>query len=153
MSRIEANQKAPVVEVAAGCIKAPVETVWRILSDLENWPSWNKSVSKIRVNGPVIAGTSFVWVAGGSRITSRLEEVIPPKRIAWTGKMFRIRAVHVWELGAKDGETRVRTEESFEGLVARLFRGSMKKLLAKTLSQGIASLKLEAESRLARSKT
>lgn len=151
MSGIEISREAPVVEVAAGYIGAPVETVWRILSDLENWPSWNKSVSKMRLNGPVIAGTSFVWVAGGSRVMSRLEEVIPLKRIAWTGKMFGIRAVHVWELGAKDGETHVQTEESFEGLIARLFRGSMKKRLAKELNQQITSLKAEAESRLVRS--
>ena len=151
MSRIEVNREAPVVEVAAGYIKAPVETVWRILSDLENWPSWNKSVSKIQVNDPVTPDTSFAWVAGDSRIMSRLEEVIPLKRIAWTGKMFGIRAVHVWELGAKERETHVHTEESFEGLVASLFRGSLKKLLAKTLNQGIASLKLEAESSPARS--
>ncbi len=151
MSRIEVNWEAPVVEVAGGFIKAPVETVWRILSDLENWPSWNKSVSKIRVNGPVIAGTSFAWVSGGSRIMSRLAEVIPLKRIVWTGKMFGIRAVHVWELNAEEGETHIHTEESFEGLAARLFRGFLKKVVAKTLNQGIASLRLEAESPLARS--
>ena len=39
MSRIEVNQETPVVEVADGFIKEPVETVWRILSDLESWPN------------------------------------------------------------------------------------------------------------------
>lgn len=146
MPRIEVNREAPVVESAGALINAPVETVWRILSDLENWPTWNKGVSKIGVSGPVTAGTSFQWVASGARLSSRLEEVIPLRRIAWTGRMFGIRAVHVWELEAINGETRVRTEESFEGPIARLFRCSMKKVLAKTLSRGIASLKAAAES-------
>jgi hypothetical protein len=128
--------------------EAPIEMVWGILSDLENWPAWNKSVSKIRVDGPIQAGTSFAWAGGGSRIVSRLEEVVPPTRIAWSGKTFGIRATHVWELEEKGLGTQVHTEESFEGLVAILFRRYARKTLAKSLDQGIAALKAEAESRI-----
>ena len=150
-SRIEANRKAPAVETADAYIEAPIASVWSILSDLENWPSWNKGVSKIRVNGPVKPGTSFAWVGGGSKIVSRLEEVDPPNRIAWSGKTLGIRAMHVWELSQKGEGTQVHTEESFEGLVARLFRRVAKRTLAKALDQGISSLKAEAESRIGRS--
>ena len=108
--------RAPAIGVADAFIEAPIETVWGILSDLENWPTWNKSVSKIRVDGPIAAGTSFFWVGNGSKIVSRLEEVDPPRRIAWTGKLFGIRATHVWELEEKGQGTQVHTEESFEGL-------------------------------------
>ncbi len=146
-SRVEVNHDAPATGVAEVLIKAPIDTVWRILSDLEKWPSWNKSVSKIRVNGPLEAGTSFDWKAGGSRIVSRLEEVDPPQRIAWSGRMPGIRAIHVWELKAEDEGTRVHTEESFEGFIVGLLRGLMKKILAKALAQGTAALKAAAESR------
>jgi hypothetical protein len=146
-AHIEVNRRAPAIGVADALIEAPIETVWRVLSDLENWPSWNKSVSKIRVEGPLQVGTSFVWVGGGSRIVSRLEAVDPPKRIAWSGKTFGIRAMHVWELSGKGEGTQVHTEESFEGPVARLFRGFSRKTLAKALDQGVAALKAGAESR------
>lgn len=145
---IEVNHKAPAVGAADAFIKSPIETVWKILSGLEAWPSWNKSVSKIRVNGPIQVGTSFVWVGGGSKIVSRLEEVDPPRRIVWSGKAFGIRAMHVWELKEKGEGTQVHTEESFEGPVARLFRGIVKKTLTKALDQGVSSLKAEAESRI-----
>ena len=143
---IEVNRRAPAYGVAEEFISAPIESVWRILSDLENWPSWNKGVSKIRVNGPIVPGTSFVWTANGSKITSRLEEVEPPRRIAWSGRMPGIRATHVWELRAEGAGTRVRTEESFEGIVAGIFRGIMTKTLVKAINQGTASLKAVAES-------
>lgn len=81
------------------------------------------------------------------RISSRLEEVDPPARIAWTGRMFGVRAVHVWELAAEGPGTRVRTRESFAGWLARLLPGTMRKALAKALEQGVAALKTEAESR------
>jgi hypothetical protein len=146
-AHIEVNRGAPAIGVADVFIEAPIETVWRVLSDLEHWPAWNTSVSKIRVDGPIAAGTSFFWVGNGSKIVSRLEEVDPPRRIAWTGKLFGIRATHVWELSGKGEGTQVHTEESFEGLVARLFRGFSRKTLAKALDQGVAALKAGAESR------
>jgi hypothetical protein len=146
-AHIEVDHRAPAIGVADAFIEAPIETVWGILSDLENWPTWNKSVSKIRVDGPIAAGTSFFWVGNGSKIVSRLEEVDPPRRIAWTGKLFGIRATHVWELEEKGQGTQVHTEESFEGLVARLFRGFSRKTLAKALDQGVSALKAGAESR------
>jgi uncharacterized protein YndB with AHSA1/START domain len=146
-SRIQANRKAPAFEAADVLIEAPIETVWSVLSGLENWPSWNKGAARIKVNGPIKAGTSFEWVGNGSKIVSRLEEVNPPQRIAWSGKTFGIRATHVWELTQKGTGTLVHTEESFEGLVARLFRGFARKTLAKALTQGVSSLKAAAESR------
>jgi len=150
-SRVEVNHNAPASGIAEDFIKAPVDRVWRILSDLEKWPSWNPSVSKIRVNGPLETGTSFEWTAGGLRIVSQLREVDPPERIVWSGRMLRIRAIHVWELKADGEGTRVRTEESFDGLVARLFRGFAKKTLGRALAQAVSALKAEAESRAPRS--
>lgn len=145
MPRIDVNREAPVVEAAEAIIEAPIEEVWRILVDLEKWPAWNNSVSKIRVNGPLEPGTAFEWVGGGFKIVSRLEEVEPPARIGWTGKMLGIRAAHIWEFQAEGPGTRVRTEESFEGWPAALFRAVMRKTLKKALEQGLAALKAEAE--------
>jgi uncharacterized protein YndB with AHSA1/START domain len=144
-SRTKVNPNAPAVEDADIFVEAPTGTVWHILSDLENWPSWNKGVSNIKVDGPIEVGTSFVWAGNGSKIVSRLEEVDPPHRIAWTGKTLGIQATHVWELTEKGEGTQVHTEEAFEGLVARIFRGFARKILAKALEQGILGLKAEAE--------
>ncbi|MCK7476761.1 MAG: SRPBCC family protein [Candidatus Moduliflexus flocculans] len=147
MSAVGINREAPAVGSATAWVEAPPEKVWRILSDLANWPNWNNGVSKIRVDGHVAAGTAFVWKAGGTKIVSRLEQVAPPLRIAWSGKIFGIRAVHVWDLAAEAGGTRVRTEESFEGPLARLFPGFARKTIDRALAGAISSLKAESESK------
>jgi hypothetical protein len=149
---IEVNKAAPVIVVAEALVNAPIETVWQVVSHFEGWPSWNKSVSKIQLNGPVKVGTLFVWVAGGSKIVSQLEEVDRPNRLAWSGKTFGIRAIHVWRFNKEDEGTHVHSEESFEGLIVKLFPGLMKKILAKALGQGVTALKAEAESRHGRSR-
>jgi uncharacterized protein YndB with AHSA1/START domain len=144
-ARIEIDRGAPVVGAAETSIGAPITTVWRLLSDLERWPEWNRDISMLRLDGPVQAGTTFRWRSGSSRIVSCLEEVEAPHRIAWTGRTMGIRAVHVFELEEADRVTRVRTEESFEGLVARAMRRALRKRLARDLAEGLGALKIEAE--------
>ena len=150
-SHIVANHEAPAIAEADMFIDAPIQVVWDILSDFERWPTWNKSVSRMRVDGPVKVGITFEWLADHWRITSRLEEVDPPRRIAWSGETLAIRAIHIWDLAEEGQGTRVHTAESFEGLVPRLLRGFTRKTLAKSLDQGVAALKAEAESRARRS--
>ena len=136
MPYTEVNRNAPVIGADEVQIGAPIEVVWRILSDLPRWPEWNKGVSRISVDGPVKIGAEFHWGSGGMKIASRLEEMAPPRRIAWTGKMIGVRAVHVWELTESGAGTHVRTEESFEGWLARLFPGFMQRTLAKGAGAG-----------------
>ncbi len=78
---------------------------------------------------------------------SRLEHVNAPTELAWSGRTFGIRAVHTWRFEESEGGTRVRTAESFEGLLARLLPGLMNRMLAKALDQGLGALKAEAEAR------
>ncbi|MGB8958257.1 MAG: SRPBCC family protein, partial [Candidatus Aminicenantales bacterium] len=144
-AHVHIDVEAPAIAEAEAFIQAPIETVWSILSDFQNWPAWNKSVLKMRVDGPVMTGTTFEWLADGWRITSRLEEVDPPKRIAWSGATLGIRAMHVWDLAEEGQGTHVHTVESFEGLVPRLLRGFTRKTLAESLNKGMAALKAEAE--------
>jgi hypothetical protein len=150
---MEINDQAPAIGMAEAIVAAPVDTVWEVLRDLPNWPSWNRSVSKLEQQGDIRPGTSFVWVAGGSTIRSRIEEIERPRRIVWTGRTLGIRAVHVWEFEATPDGTRVRTRESFEGLIVRCFRRPMKKMLDRALQQGVEALKAEAEARHGRPTT
>ena len=145
------NLDAPAIATVDALIEAPIETVWNILSDFQNWPTWNKSVLKMQVDGPVKTGTSFEWLADSWKIASRLEEVDPPKRIAWSGTTLGIRSMHVWDLAEEGQGTRVHTVESFEGIVPRLLRHFTRKKLAESLNQGMTALKTAAESRARRS--
>jgi len=148
MHRVDVNRQAPVLAAAQAIIRAPAERVWHLLATFESWPEWNPQVTNIQLHGPAAPGTRFRWVAGGSRISSRIEAFEPPRRLAWSGTTAGIRAMHVWTFEALPAGTRVRSEESFEGLLPRWFPTRMRRLLEKSLQQGLAALKDTAEARV-----
>ena len=144
---MDINQNAPVIAHEQLQIAADVQTVWDVLSDIEQWPRWNKDVRSVSVHGPIAAGTSFDWKAGPGTIKSRIAEVEAPNRIVWTGVTFGIRAVDAFSFEVSDGGTLVRESESWEGLLARLLRSRMERTLSSSLRDGLRSLKAEAERR------
>lgn len=141
------NDSAPVVGKSEIEIAAPPDAVWEVLTAFESWPSWLRDVKSMSIEGPVAGGTIFRWKAGPGTITSKIERVEPPRLIAWTGHTFGINAIHFWHFEARDSATFVRTEESYEGLVARLLRRSLQKTLDRALDDGLQDLKAAVESR------
>ena len=141
------NPVAPVVGAGETEIAAAREVVWEVLTGIERWPSWNPDVKSVSMHGGLSEGAVFRWKSGPGTITSTLEHVEAPRRVAWTGKAFGLNAIHVYALEARDGTTVVRTEESYDGLVARLFRGRLQKTLDHALVSGLRHLKAEAERR------
>lgn len=147
-SRTGINERAPIVGASEIEIAATSEVVWEVLTAFERWPSWNPDVKSVSVQGGVAAGSQFRWKAGPGTITSTIQRVEAPRLIAWTGKTLGIRAIHFWWLEPRDDKTFVRTEESYEGLVTRLFRRSIQKALDSGLEDGLRYLKAEAERRM-----
>ena len=142
--------RAPVVGAAEIEISAEPELVWDVLTAFERWPSWNPDIESITMRGDVAAGSEFRWKAGPGTISSTIEEVDPPRQITWTGRTLGIRAIHVWWLEPSDGATTVVTEESYEGLVARVFRRPLQTALDRALDNALRHLKAEVERRAAR---
>jgi hypothetical protein len=60
-----------------------------------------------------------------------------------------INVIHVYGFEPRDGGTLVHTDESVEGVTARLFRGPLKKRMDSSIDLGLRSLKAEAERRAA----
>ena len=149
MSRIDV--RAPVVGAAEIEIAAEPELVWDVLTAFERWPTWNPDIESISMHGDHLAvGSEFRWKAGPGTITSTIQEVEPPRQIAWNGRTLGIRAIHVWWLEPSDSATTVLTEESYEGLVARLLRRPLQKALDRALDNSLRHLKAEVERRAAR---
>ncbi len=141
------QENAPVRSTAEIEIDAPPQVVWEVLTDFQNWPSWNADVKSMSFAGPVAPGSEFRWKAGPGKIVSTLDRVEPPRYISWRGRTLTIDAYHEWWLEPRDGGTHVRTEESFTGLLARILRGTLQKALDKSFVDGVARLKQEAERR------
>jgi uncharacterized protein YndB with AHSA1/START domain len=126
-------------------IAAPPEVVWAVLTGFEQWPDWNPDVKSMSFEGPVAPGSEFRWKAGPGTIVSTLEQVDPPRYIRWRGRTLSIKAIHEWRLEPSSGGTKVETDESFSGLLARLLRGSLQKTLDRSLESGLEHLKRESE--------
>jgi uncharacterized protein YndB with AHSA1/START domain len=142
------NGEAPVVGTSEIEIDAPAQTVWDVLTAIDRWPTWNPDVKSVSMEGPVAPGSVFRWKAGPGTITSTMQRVEPPRLIAWTGRTFGVKAVHFYRLEPRDGRTFVRTEESYDGVVARVLRGSLQKTLDTALADGLRHLKRAAELQL-----
>ncbi len=56
-------------------------------------------------------------------------------------------AVHVWRMERQGAGTRVLTEESWSGPLARVFARFLRKTVKQALDQGLPALKSEAEGR------
>jgi uncharacterized protein YndB with AHSA1/START domain len=144
---LEVNKNAPVIGADEIEIAASPQSVWDVLTDFEQWPSWNPDVKSMSMQGGLATGSVFRWKAGPGKITSTIHHLEPPNLIGWTGATFGIKAKHVYRLEPGNGGTLVHTEESYEGGVTRLLRGSLQKTLDKALSDGLRYLKVETERR------
>jgi uncharacterized protein YndB with AHSA1/START domain len=139
---------AHAAEAQAGAqvlVKAPVERVWQLLTDVDRWPSWNHNVETANLQGGVVPGSIFVWKSQGFMVTSTIQTIEPNHRLTWTGAAFGTRAFHSWKLEAVDGGVLVTTNETFDGWLPWLLHGTMQQKLEDTLPRWLASLKTAAE--------
>lgn len=136
---------APVVSTHVVEIDAPADRVWAVLTAIDRWGAWNPDVKSVSIDGPVAEGLVFRWKAGPGTVTSRIEHLERPRLIVWSGRTLGIRALHVWRLDAQDGMTIASTEESYDGLVARVLRRPLQAMLDRALTDAAGYLKSEAE--------
>jgi carbon monoxide dehydrogenase subunit G len=144
---MKAHPNAPVFSQGQIEIAASPEAVWDLMADIRRWPSWNPDVKEVSLQGEVTEGTVFRWKAGPGTITSTLRLVDRPRALGWTGRTFGIAAIHVWRFEQHGPTTIASMEESFEGLLAWLFRRRLQRQLDDTTRTGLENLKAAAEQR------
>jgi hypothetical protein len=108
-------------------IQAKAERVWGLLTDANDFPRWNSTVT--RVEGHIREGERLrLHVPGTNRtFTPTVSGVVPNERMTWTGgfaPMFK--GVRTFELKPRtDGSTDFAMAERFSGLMLPLVKGSM----------------------------
>lgn len=127
-------------------IRAPIERVWALLADVTQWPQWNPAVQSVTLRGSFANGACFVWKSQGFTVTSTLQDVQPMRTLSWTGRAMGTRAFHAWHLETTPDGVVVRTEETFDGWLPWLIKGSMQKKLDETLPLWLETLRRVAES-------
>ncbi|NJP99893.1 SRPBCC family protein [Streptomyces zingiberis] len=144
-------------------IHAPLSTIWKLQTDVERWPSWQKPVttSERLDRGPFRAGSAFRWTtpvppnpltpATSLDITSTVKQVRTGSCIRWTGpavgEQLRIDGVHVWNFTKVRGGVRVTTEETHRGELVDANVDFATQVLGAGLETWLLELKTAAEAR------
>jgi hypothetical protein len=126
-------------------IATPADRVWKLLSEVDRWYTWNPLVQQAVLSGPFQPDSVFKWKSKGVTVISTLQEVTPNQHITWTGKAFGTRAIHTWEIVETDNGVELRTSESFDSWLPKLMPKTMQRMLDETLPAWLKAIKLEAE--------
>lgn len=136
---MDADHGAAICESSEIVIDATAETIWDTLTDFNSWPRWMPGVKSVSLNGPVEIGTRFKWKAGPGTIRSEILESSRARSVGWKGRTLGITAVHVWRIEEQGPGVRTWTEESWDGLLARVLRAPLAKTVKKALDDGLAA--------------
>ncbi|MFJ6698336.1 SRPBCC family protein [Streptomyces sp. NPDC091272] len=144
-------------------IHAPLHTVWKLQTDVEDWPSWQTPVEAVdRLDhGPLRRGSAFRWTtpippnpstpATSLEITSTVRQIERGACIRWTGPAvgegLHIDGVHVWTFTKVRGGVRVTTEETHTGPQVDADVPTATRILAEGLEAWLHQLKSAAEAR------
>lgn len=148
-------------------IHAPLRTVYKIQTDVNNWSDWQESMltSKRLDSGPLRAGSPIRWTSAVAAtpaspatklsVASTIKQVKRNNCIRWAGpangKGIHIsEGTHVWTFTKVKGGTLVRTEESWTGDEVDANVKLFTKALGASLDTGVKELKAAAEARAGR---
>ncbi len=132
-------------------IPCPAAAIWPWLLRAERWPEWYANSADIHFlshTGPDLRDRSrFRWKTFGMRITSKVLEFEPERRLAWDAHGVGVDAYHGWIL-TPVGEcaTHVVTEETQNGWLARLGATVMPNRLKRRHQLWLAGLSARAQS-------
>lgn len=133
-------------------INAPADQVWKLMLDIAGWSRW---FAPIKTAGPISGqplakGSVFFFklaLAGPAmKMKVSVVESEPPKRVAWTGGMLGVSAVHSFEFQAQGNKTKVVSKEVFQGPMVGFLKIFFNDAALGKLHQAwITALKAEAE--------
>lgn len=108
-------------------VRAGAEVVWNILTDAENFPRWNSTVTA--VEGQIREGERLrLRVPGTSRVFApKVSGFVANRQMIWTGGFAPVfKGVRVFELRPRnERSTDFVMEENFSGLMLPLIKKSL----------------------------
>ena len=143
---IDVDRSAPVVAVQEIDIEAPLNTIWRLHTDVNSWPTWQADITAAHIDDVLEPGASFDWTSYGFSVTSTVYEVAEQARVLWGGTSGGITGIHEWVFSQAPGCVHVTTTESFAGEPVEADAAGMQSLLDMSLVAWLGHLKLAAKS-------
>lgn len=126
---LEVREDAPVLVRLEREVPAEPDDVWELWTDVQRWPLWHPGVDFAVLGGDPRPGTRLQWRADGMRISSILHQVERPTLLSWTVRTLGARGYHRWTFESGGEGTRIRTEESWWGVVPFVLRRTLRRTL------------------------
>ena len=127
-------------------IEAPLDTVWRLHTDVNAWPRWQTDITGAHIDAAFEPGVSFDWTSYGFSVTSTVYDLAARSRVLWGGTSGGITGVHEWLFSETPGGVHVTTSESFAGESVEADAPGMQTVLDASLVAWLGHLKVAAES-------
>lgn len=142
---MDIDRSAPVVVELRQTVHAPLQTIWRLHTEVGSWPTWNTGIDSAVLHGTLAPGAVFDWTTAGLDISSTVAELTPLRRIVWGGPAHGITGIHVWEFEETDEGVQVSTRESWSGAPVDADPYAMHLALEESLLAWLKALKTTAE--------
>ena len=126
-------------------INAPLDTVWQLHTDVNNWPAWQTEITEAQLDGAFQPGNSFKWNSYGFTVTSTIYAVAERARTLWGGPAAGITGVHEWVFSETPAGVHVTTQESWAGQPVEADIPRMRTILDTSLAAWLKNLKAAAE--------
>jgi hypothetical protein len=135
-------------------ISAPIDQVWRVLTDFDHWKDWNPMVNQASGSASVHSKLKITMRGPDSKDAMKYEptllEVDPPKNLRWRATMmsgFMFTNDRVFELKEKNGGTTLINREEFSGFMVPLFWNKMNQFVVPMLEKMNKALKNKMEAK------
>jgi hypothetical protein len=142
----DVDRAAPVIAVHQIDIEALLDTVWRLHTDVNAWPTWQTDITAAQIEGALEPGVSFDWTSYGFAVTSTVYDLTERSRVLWGGASGGITGIHEWLFGETPSGVHVTTTESFAGDPVEADAPAMQNTLDASLEAWLGHLKIAAES-------
>ena len=121
-------------------INAPIDDVWKVLTDFNGWQSWNPTVVKVEGNGKV-GEKLVVTMQNGDKEMQYFPTVVEadqPRKFRWRAKMlagFIFTNDRIFELEQVGDNTKLTHIEAFSGLMVNFSWAKMQEFVPKILGR------------------
>jgi carbon monoxide dehydrogenase subunit G len=93
---------------AEATLDHPVGAVWERLVDWDNAHRWMPGVQAVRANGPVVAGSTLVFISRGKQRSATIAAVDPGRSFTLRSVQGAVTADYTYECVAAGRGTRIR---------------------------------------------
>lgn len=115
--------------------------VWRLWSDVNNWPKWDKELEYCKMENTFIEGSQFILKPkGGPKVTITLSEVIPNEKFTNYCKFLGATMYHAHELEETSDGLRITSTITVTGPLSFIWVNLVAKNVANSVPKQMDAL-------------